>query len=162
MRGLHVTHASRSRDLSRHLIAVSRLKRPVDFISDSFLREKRMPTVIVISDDEQEELNITRHPNLSSPIPPERFLGNESLTERNVKVNLEAGPPRERKRIRRRLDSDEEPLEVKDVPKAKRTKREERKSVSVFFRCVIYRIVAAARVDWISPHVFGPKSSSPS
>jgi len=93
-----------------------------------------MPSVIVISDDEQDEVNVVHHPKLSSPIPPKRFLGNSGSSpqgERRGKVNLKIGPPGQRKR-RRPSDSDVEAVEVKDVPKVKKTKREQRKAVSVF------------------------------
>jgi len=102
----------------------------------------KMPSVIVISDDEQDELNIGRRPNLSSPIPPERFLGNpgNSLGERSV--NLKIGLPGQRKR-RRLSDSDAEAVEVKDVSKAKKVKREERKAVSTSSRFVIHFVAAA-------------------
>ena len=93
-----------------------------------------MSSVIVISDDEQDEVNVVHHPKLSSPIPPERFLGNPGSSpqgERKAKVNLKVGPPGQKKR-RRSSDSDVEVIEVKDVSKAKKAKREERKAVSVF------------------------------
>lgn len=92
-----------------------------------------MSTVIVISDDEQDEVKITHRPNLSSPIPPQRFLGNPGSSppgERKVKVNLKIDPSGQGKR-RRLSDSGVEVVEVKDIPKAKKAKREERKAVSV-------------------------------
>jgi hypothetical protein len=93
-----------------------------------------MPSVIVISDDEQDEVNVVHRPNLSSPIPPERFLGNPGSSpqgERRAKVDVKIGPPGKRKR-RRPSESDEEFVEVKDVSRVKKTKREQRKAVSVF------------------------------
>lgn len=95
---------------------------------------RKMRSVIVISDDEQDEVNVVHHPKLSSPIPPERFLGNSGSSpqgEQRVKVNLKIGPPGKRKR-RRPSDSDVESVEVEDVSRAKKTKKEERKAVSVF------------------------------
>ena len=91
-----------------------------------------MPSVIVISDDEQDELNTVRRPNLSSPIPPERFLGNpeSSPGERRAKTSLKIGPPGHKKR-RRPSDSDGDVVEGKDVLKVKKAKREERKAVSI-------------------------------
>lgn len=91
-----------------------------------------MSSVIVISDDERDELNVAHHPNLSSPIPPQRFLGiaGSSPGERKAKVNLTLTPPRQKKR-RRLSGSDVEAVEVKDVSKAKKVKREERKAVSI-------------------------------
>ena len=91
-----------------------------------------MPSVIVISDDEQDELDTVHCPNLSSPIPAERFLGNpaSSSGERRAKVSLKVGPSGQRKR-RRSSESDAEVVEVKDVVKAKKAKREERKAVSI-------------------------------
>ena len=91
-----------------------------------------MSSVIVISDDEQDELNVVHRPNLSSPIPPQRFLGNagSSPGERKAKVNLKLTPPGQKKR-RRLSDSDVESVEVKDVSKAKKVKREQRKAVSI-------------------------------
>jgi len=81
-----------------------------------------MPSFILISDDEKEELNIVNHPNISSSsISPEGFLG---------KVSLKLGPLGQRKR-RRSLDSDGEAVEVKDISEAKKAKREERKAVSI-------------------------------
>jgi len=92
-----------------------------------------MPSVIVISDDEQDELNVDHRPNISSPIPPEGFLGNpgNSPRERTVKINLGIGPPGQGKR-RRLSESDVEVVEVKHVPKAKKAKKEERKAVSTY------------------------------
>ena len=94
-----------------------------------------MPSVIVISDDEQDEPSTIHHLNLSSPIPPQRFLGNpeSSPGERKVKVNLKLTPPGQRKR-RRSSDPDVETIgaEVKDVSRAKKVKKEERKAVSGF------------------------------
>jgi len=90
--------------------------------------------VIVISDDEQDEVKVFHRPNLSSPIPPERFLGNPGSSpqgEQRAKVNLKIGPLGQRKRGRP-SDSDAEAVEVKDVSRAKKTKREQRKAVSVF------------------------------
>ena len=91
-----------------------------------------MSSVIVISDDERDELNVIHHPNLSSPISPQRFLGiaGSSPGERKVKVNLKLTPPGQKKR-RRLSDSDVEAVEIKDVSKAKKVKREERKAVSI-------------------------------
>jgi len=80
-----------------------------------------MPSFILISDDEKEELNVVHRPNISSSIPPEGFLG---------KVSLKLGPLGQRKR-RRSLDSDGEVVEVKDISEAKKAKREERKAVSI-------------------------------
>lgn len=117
-----------------------------------------MSSVIVISDDEQDELNVTRHPNLSSPVPPERFLGSKPLTGK-VKVNLKIGPPTRRKRGRI-SDSDVEFVEVGGAPKAKIMRREEHKAVSVLCSCVIYRVMAVACAYRISPSALGPKSSS--
>lgn len=114
-----------------------------------------MSSVIVISDDERDEPDVINRPNLSSPIPPERFLGNKFSDGEQAKVSLKIGPPRQKKR-RRISDSGGEPVEAKGVPKVKKTKREEHKAVSV-----ICSTVAAPCVDWIFPHVFGPKSSSP-
>jgi hypothetical protein len=92
---------------------------------------RNMPSVIVISDDEQDEQTVVHRPNLSSPIPPERFLANSgsSTGEQKAKVNLKLGPPVQKKR-RRVSDADVEDVEVKDVSKAKKAKREERKAVS--------------------------------
>lgn len=98
-----------------------------------------MSTVIVISDDEQELVEIIHRPNLLSPIPPQRFLGNPGSSppgERGAKINLKIGPPAQGKR-RRPSESGVEVVEVKDVPKAKKAKREERKAVSVSSRLVI-------------------------
>jgi len=91
-----------------------------------------MSSVIVISDDEQGGLNVVHHPNLSSPIPPQRFLGiaGSSPGERKVKVNLKLTPPGQKKR-RRPSDSDVEAVEVKNVSKAKKVKRDKRKAVSI-------------------------------
>ena len=89
-----------------------------------------MPSVIVISDDEQEELTVPRYPNLSSPIPPERFLGNESLTE---KVKREIGNSTRGKK-RRISNSGVDPAEMNDVSKAKKMRREKHKAVGVSFR----------------------------
>jgi len=91
-----------------------------------------MSSVIVISDDERDELKVVHHPNLSSPIPPQRFLGiaGSSPGERKVKVNLKLTPPGQKKR-RRLSDSDGEAVEVKDVSKVKKVKREQRKAVSI-------------------------------
>ena len=108
-----------------------------------------MSSVIVISDDERDELNIVTHPNLSSPIPPQRFLGiaGSSPGERKVKVNLKLTPPGQKKR-RRLSDSDAEAAEVKDVSKAKKVKREERKAVSI---SPVVGLVAAACTILINP-----------
>jgi hypothetical protein len=97
-----------------------------------------MSQVIVISDDEQDEVYISRRPNLSSPIPPGRFLGKpdspESPGERRLKVNLKVGPPIHKKR---RRPSDLEPMEVQpEPPTAKKVKREERKAVSTSSRFI--------------------------
>ena len=103
-----------------------------------------MSSVIVISDDEQDGVNFAHRPNLSSPIPPERFLGNAGNTppeERAVKVDVKVGPPGRRKR--RLSDSDTEAVEVKDASKAKKTKREERKAVNTLSRLVTHFVAAA-------------------
>jgi len=102
----------------------------------------KMPSVIVISDDEQDELNIGHRLNLSSPIPPERFLGNTGNSPGERRVNLKIGPPGQKKR-RRLSDSDVEAAEVKDVSKAKKAKREQRKAVSTSSRFVIHFVAAA-------------------
>lgn len=119
-----------------------------------------MSSVIVISDDEQDEVNIDHRPNLSSPIPPERFLGNtedSSPGERRAKANVRIGPPGQRKRRRLSDSSDVDIVEVKNPPKAKKAKREERKAVSVSFRLVIHFV--AARADW-PPRLSALRSSS--
>ena len=121
-----------------------------------------MPAIIVISDDEEDEQSTFQCPKISSPIPPERFLGRignpESPGERRPKPNLKVGPPSHKKR-RRSSESDVELVEVRDASKAKKTKREQRKAVSVPFCCVIY-FVAAACTDWIFRHVLTLESSS--
>ena len=119
-----------------------------------------MSSVIVISDDERDELNIVPRPNLSSPIPPQRFLGiaGSSPGERKVKVNLKLTPPGQKKR-RRLSDSDVE-VQVKDVSKAKKVKREERKAVSI---PPVIGLVAAACTVLINPLplvFFAPNGSS--
>lgn len=111
-----------------------------------------MSSVIVISDDEQDELNISRRPNLSSPIPPGRFLGNpgssESPGEPKAKVHLKIEPPGQKKR---RRVSDAEYVEVQEVSRVKKAKREQRKAVSASPRVIIS--VAAECADGISPLV---------
>jgi len=99
-----------------------------------------MSSVIVISDDEQGELNVPHRLNLSPPIPPQRFLGNpgNSPGERKVKVNLKLTPPGQKKR-RRLSDSDTEAVGVEIVSKAKKAKREERKAVSPFSSSALWR-----------------------
>lgn len=91
-----------------------------------------MSSVIVISDDEQEKPTSPRHPILSSPIPPERFLANEPLTEK-AEVKREVGQSIQRKK-RRISESSVEHVEIKDVSKAKKMRRDEYKAVSVSFR----------------------------
>lgn len=98
-----------------------------------------MSAVIVISDDEQDDVVVVQRPNLSSPIPPERFLGNPGSSPTGGMANLKIGPPGKRKR-RRVSDSDSEVIEVKDVSKVKKAKREERKAVSVSSRLVTYYV----------------------
>lgn len=105
---------------------------------------RKMSSVIVISDDEQDGANFTHRPILSSPIPPERFLGNSGNSpseELEVKVGGKIGPPGRRKR--RLSDSDTEAVEVEDISKAKKTKREERKAVNTLSRLVIHFVAAA-------------------
>jgi len=95
-----------------------------------------MSSVIVISDDEQGGDDIGHRPNLSSPIPPERFLGNTGSSPLAVQGGLKIGSPVQRKR-RRLSESDEEVVEVKDVSRVKKAKREERKAVSIESHLVI-------------------------
>lgn len=116
----------------------------------------KMPEVIVISDDEQDELNIVGRPNLSSPIPPARFLGSSKSSESPVKAGLSVkiGPPGQKKR-RRPSESEL----VKDVSNVKKAKKEERKAVSIPSRCVIH-FVAAACADGTSLCIPGSNSSS--
>jgi len=100
----------------------------------------KMPEVIVISDDEQDEVNTVSRPNLSSPIPPARFLGNfrSSETSGRAGLHVKIGPPGQKKR---RRPSESEP--VKEVSNAKKVKREERKAVSIPSRCVTHFVAAA-------------------
>lgn len=55
---------------------------------------------------------------------------------------MKIGPPGQKKR-RRLSDSDVEAAEVKDVSKAKKAKREQRKAVSTSSRFVIHFVAAA-------------------
>ena len=109
-----------------------------------------MSSVIVISDDEQDVVKVVQRPNLSSPIPPERFLGNPGSSpqeERGAKVYLRMEPPEQRKRGRP-SDSDTEFVEVEDVSRVKKKKREERKAVSVPFHPISSLILwRTARAD---------------
>jgi hypothetical protein len=102
-----------------------------------------MSSVIFISDDEQEEFAIAPHQNLSSPIPPERFLANRSLTDKRMKVKSRVKPPAQRKR-KRDSDSGVDPVdlvEAKGGSKAKKTRKEEHKAVSVSFAALWRRHV---------------------
>ena len=109
-----------------------------------------MSSVIVISDDEQDVVKVVQRPNLSSPIPPESFLGNPGSSpqeERGAKVYLRMEPPEQRKRGRP-SDSDTEFVEVEDVSRVKKKKREERKAVSVPFHPISSLILwRTARAD---------------
>jgi hypothetical protein len=93
------------------------------------LHAEKDASVIVISDDEQDEAErcppskpLLSHSSREVPGKSRKF----PQGERRAKVDVKIGPPGQRKR-RRPSESDVEFVEVKDVSKAKKAKRENAK-----------------------------------
>ena len=102
------------------------------------LVDKNMPSMVIASDDELDELNVFQVPNLYSPIPHDAFPFPASSP--GARSSLTFGSPGQRKRGRS-LDSDGEVVEVRDASNVKRARMEERKAVSTS-RSVLTRRVA--------------------